>query len=79
MTLEEKVKALGAKLGNIDDDGNPRPETGVYEILTNQGTIRKQYFWNGSLEEYTKPDGSTDVQLSVSAEATAADIAAFQG
>lgn len=75
MTIEEKVVALGGKLGNVDGNGNPIPETGVYDLGNG---LRMQVFWNGMLWEYTKPDGNTDVQVCVSAEATAHDIAAFQ-
>lgn len=74
MTIEEKAERLGPeKLGN-----GGQPETGVYEVLTNQGLVRMQVFWNGMLWEYTKPDGSTDVQVCVSAEADEAAQRAFR-
>lgn len=75
MTLEEKTAALGDKLGNVDGNGNPQAETGPIQLAEG---VRLQVFWNGSLLEYTKPDGSTDVQVLVSAEATRADIERFQ-
>jgi hypothetical protein len=71
VTIEEKAVALGPeKLGNYG-----QPETGVYDIVPG---LRLQVFWNCSLIEYTKPDGNTDVQVTVSAEATKAAIEAFQ-
>lgn len=75
VTIEEKTVALGNdKLGN-----GGQPETGIYEIPTNAGPLRLQVFWNGYMLEYTKPDGNTDVQFTLSAEVSAAVAASFQG